>query len=192
MFETEARAPEAGADRLFIDRWSPRAFRPDPLTQDEIASLFEAARWAPSSSNTQPWLFLYATDGPERDVFNSILNEGNRKWATSAPLLIYVIARRRREDGAPMRTAQFDTGAAWMSLALQARMLGLYAHAMGGIDLVVAYEKLRVPKDNYEVICAVAAGRRGDVIDLPEEQRDREFPKGRKPLGEVAREGFFG
>jgi nitroreductase len=191
MFETEARAPEAAVDPLFIERWSPRAFLPVPLTAEEIASLFEAARWAPSSSNSQPWLFLYATDGPEREVFNSILNEGNRKWAPRAPLLIYVVARRNRDDGQPMRTAQFDTGAAWMSLALQARMLGLYAHAMGGIDLDAAYEKLRVPRDDYEVICAVAVGRRGDAIDLPEDRRGQEFPKGRKPLAEVAREGFL-
>ena len=126
------RVPSARVDAQFIDRWSPRSFAPEPLSAAEIASLFEAARWSPSSSNLQPWLFLYETDGPDRPLFDSILKPGNRVWASKAPLLAFLFARIRTEDGREPRTTQFDAGAAWMSLALQAHALGICTHAMAG------------------------------------------------------------
>jgi nitroreductase len=157
------------------------------LTQREIDALFEAPRWAPSAGNSQPWLFLYATTGPEREVLNSLLRENNRRWAPAAPLLIFVAARRANAEGRPLRTAQFDAGAAWMSLAVQACMMGLVTHAMGGIVLDQAHEKLGLSPAEYDVICAIAVGRAGDKSLLPEDLAQREKPSSRKPLAEVAR-----
>ena len=136
MTETEnPRIASADVDPLFINRWSPRSFSDEPLTDAEIASLFEGARWSPSSFNRQPWLFVYETDGPDRELFDSILMEGNRVWASKAPLVGFIFAETKSDDGRRNRVAQFDSGAAWMSLALQARSMGLYTHGMGGIDL---------------------------------------------------------
>ena len=186
------RVAEARVDPLFIDRWSPRSFAPEPLSDADVASLFEAARWAPSSSNVQPWLFLYETDGPDRPVFDSILNPRNRDWASKAPLLGFVFATIRTPDGREPHTAQFDAGAAWMSLALQARALDICTHAMAGIDREAAHERLGVDRDSYAVMCGVAAGRLGPPEALPEKLREREGPRNdRKPLAEIARRGIL-
>ena len=155
------RVAEAHVDPLFIDRWSPRSFAAEPLSDADIASLFEAARWTPSSSNVQPWLFLYETDGPDRPVFDSILNPRNRAWASRAPLVGFVFANVRTPDGREPPTAQFDAGAAWMSLALQARTLDIWTHAMAGIDREAAHERLGVDRESYAVMCGLVAGRLG-------------------------------
>ena len=189
--DANPRAPETEVDSMFIDRWSPRAFLPDPIPEYQIKTLFEAARWAPSSFNEQPWLFLYATEPEKRKVLVSLLLEKNQRWAESVPLLMFVIARRKfAKGGTENRHAKFDAGAAWMSLALQARKLGLYAHAMAGFHLEKSYEVLGVPKDSYEVIAAIAVGRLGDSSGLPDDLLQMEMPKGRKPLAEVAFDKF--
>jgi nitroreductase len=186
------RKPEAAVDPMFIDRWSPRAFSPEPLPEEAVASLFEAARWAPSCFNEQPWLFIYGTDPEERGVFLQILAEGNRVWAASAPLLAVVFARRTFARGdKPNRWAPFDSGAAWVSLAFQARSMGLYAHGMGGFSRKRAYELLGVPEDQYEAMAAIAVGMYGDRDALPEEIKEVEQPNDRKPLSEVAVKGKF-
>lgn len=190
MTEAAGRVVTAGSDgidQVFLDRWSTRAFSPNPLTQTEIDTLFEAARWAPSSNNSQPWLFLYATDGPERNVFNSLLRPGNQTWATSAPLLVYVAAQKGNEEGRVFRTNQFDAGSAWMSLAVQATKMGLFTHAMGGIEIDEIHEKLNLPPDKFDVIAAIAIGHRGELSTLPEDLQGRESPNSRKPLAEVAK-----
>lgn len=189
-FTPNPRRAEAEVDPRFLDRWSPRAFLPDPVPEESIRSLFEAARWAPSAMNEQPWLFLYAVSEEERARFLEPLVEGNRIWAKRAPLLLYVLARRTfEENGKPNRTALFDAGAAWVSLALETRRLGLYAHGMAGFDRKKAHEILGAPEEAYEVIAAVAVGRKGERNDLPEELAAREEPSGRKPLAAVARRG---
>jgi nitroreductase len=185
------RVPEAEVDSMFMDRWSPRAFLSEPLTEREIKSLFEAARWAPSSFNEQPWIFIYATKPEERKIFSSILVEKNQSWAHNAPLLMFALARRKfQKGGTENRHAKFDAGAAWMSLALQARKLGLYAHAMAGFHLKKAYDVLGVSKEDYEVIAAIAVGRRGDPSKLSQDLRQMELPKNRKPLSDVASDKF--
>ncbi len=171
---------------MFLERWSTRAFSPEPLTQTEIDTLFEAARWAPSSNNSQPWLFLYATDGPERDLFNSLLRPGNQSWATWAPLLAFVVARKGNDEGRVFRTNQFDAGAAWMSLAMQALKMGLHTHPMGGIQIDDIHEKLDLPREEFDVIAGIAVGHHGDMSHLAEDLQEREKPSGRKPLAEVA------
>jgi nitroreductase len=177
---------------MFLDRWSPRAFVDEPIAEHQVQSLFEAARWAPSCYNEQPWLFIYAVGREDRERFATALVVKNRLWATRAPLLIFVLARRNfAATGKPDRHAAFDAGAAWMSLALQARKLGLHAHAMAGFDQGKAYEILGVPREEFEVMAAVAVGRRGDESQLPDDLAAKEAPNTRKPLAEVALQGRY-
>lgn len=187
------REPEAVVDPMFLNRWSPRAFSPEPIPSEVLLTFFEAARWAPSCYNEQPWLFLYSGSEKERFEFLSILVEGNQAWAKNAPVLAFAFARRTfKRNQKPNRWAAFDTGAAWMSLTVQARLLGLYTHGMAGYHRDKAYEILGVPEEEYEVICAIAIGQYGDSADLPEEIRAMEAPNDRKPLAEFAIRGKFG
>lgn len=186
------RVPAVEVDAMFLDRWSPRAFSPEPVGEQELAALFEAARWAPSCFNEQPWLFLFGRRMEDLERFRSLLVEGNRAWADSAPVLGIVFAKRRFDrNGQPNRHYAFDAGAAWMSLALQARKLGLYTHAMGGFDAEKSCEVLGVPKDRYEAMAAIAIGRRTDAGGLPENLAQKETPSDRKPLFEIAIEGMY-
>lgn len=184
------RISEVDVDSQFVDRWSPRAFADTPLSGEQLASLFEAARWAPSCNNDQPWLFVYALTAVDRARFAETLVPANQVWAVRAPMLMFVLCRRHfRHNGKDNRHAPFDAGAAWMSLALQARKLGLHAHAMAGFSRPKAYAILGVPQEDYDIMAAVAVGRRGDPAVLPEEVAARELPNARMPLAEVAREG---
>ncbi len=194
--ETAAPTPrdlEATVDARFPGRWSPRAFDSAPLTEADVASIFEAARWAPSCFNEQPWLFVYGAseaDGsstPARDAVAGVIMEGNRVWSDRAPLLGVVFAKRTfASNGKPNRWAGFDSGAASMSLALQAGELGLVCHFMGGFDADAAAAALGVDGETYEAIAAFAIGRQGATADLPEGLQEREAPSPRKPLSEVA------
>ena len=192
MTETEnPRIASADVDPLFINRWSPRSFSDEPLTDAEIASIFEGARWSPSSFNRQPWLFVYETDGPDREIFDSILMPGNQIWATKAPLIGFIFANTKTADGRRPRTSQFDTGAAWMALALQARSMGLFTHGMAGIDYDSIYEKLGVSDEYYTAMCGFVAGRIGPREALPEDLQERESPNDRKPVSEIAHKGVM-
>ena len=185
------RVAEVEVDSMFTDRWSPRAFLSDPLPEHQIKTLFEAARWAPSCFNEQPWLFVYATEAEQRRKLASVLVAKNQRWAAECPLLMFVLARRQfKEGGRENRHAPFDAGSAWMSLALQARRLGLYAHAMAGFSLKKAYEVLGVSEDDYLIMAAIAVGRKGDTDQLPEDLRAMESPNVRKPLADVATDKF--
>ena len=184
------RSPEVEVDSSFLDRWSPRALAPTPLSDTEIAALFEAARWAPSCFNEQPWLFRYAVTATDRARFATALSAKNQLWAPQAPLLIYVLARRTfAKTGRENRHAFFDAGAAWMALALQARRLGLFAHAMAGFDRDAAARLLQVDLMQHEILAAVAVGRYGDPALLPDDLRAVESPNERKPAAEVALQG---
>lgn len=186
------RIPAVDVDSQFLDRWSPRAFAETPLTDVQLATLFEAARWAPSCYNEQPWLFLYAVSNEDRARFAEALVPANRVWAPRAPLLLFVLCRRRfRHNDQENRHASFDAGAAWLALALQARKLGLHAHAMAGFSRQKAFEILGVSAENYDIMAAVAVGYRSDKELLPEDVAAREQPNDRKPSTEVAREGKF-
>lgn len=185
------RIAECEVDSIFTDRWSPRAFLSDPLPEHQIKSLFEAARWAPSCFNEQPWLFVYATEPGQREKLVSALVPKNQRWASKCPLLMFVLARRQfAESGRENRHAPFDAGSAWMSLALQARRLGLYAHGMAGFSIKKAYEVLGVSDEEYLIMAAIAVGRKGDADQLPEDLRSMESPNTRKPLAEVATDRF--
>lgn len=184
------RIPEAEVDAIFTDRWSPRAFDETPLTEEQVAALFEAARWAPSCFNEQPWFFRYAISKKDRFRFAEALVDKNRQWAQHAPMLLFVLARKTfNQTGKANRHAMFDAGAAWMSLALQARRLGLYAHAMAGFSVEKAAEVVGVSLGDYDVMAAVAVGQRGDASMLSDDMVSAEKPNSRKSLAEVAKEG---
>jgi len=186
------RNPEVDIDSMFIDRWSPRAFDPTPLSENQIASLFEAARWSPSCYNEQPWLFLYAASDEDRQRFLPALVEGNQSWARNAPLLIFLLCKKYfTATGKENRHAPFDAGAAWMALALQARKLGLHAHAMAGFSREKAYAILGVPAEEYDIMAAIAVGRRAAPDILPEAVASKEHPNERRPFADVMREGRF-
>ena len=178
--------------KMFLDRWSPRSFLPDPISAEDAATLFEAARWSPSCFNDQPWLFLYAIKQDDLERFAGALVEGNRVWARKAPLLAFAFARKAfAHNGKPNSLAEFDTGAAWMALCLQAQSMGLWCHGMGGIDRDRAHEVTGVPKETHGAICGIAVGRKGDPSALPDSLREREAPSDRRPLDEIAMEGRF-
>jgi nitroreductase len=187
-----ARQPEAEVDELFLERWSRRALSDRPLTSQQISTLFEAARWAPSASNLQPWLFVYASRPEDLLTARQLLKEPNQRWASRAPLLVFVFARRRHpETGAPLRTAAFDTGAAWQSLALQAHKLGLSTRAMGGIHHELTYQALGVPAEDFESMAGIAIGYPGERDTLPPDLLEKEQPNARKSAREFAFEGRY-
>ena len=128
------REPQYSVGPLFVNRWSPRAMSGEEVPLQEMFSLFEAARWAPSSYNNQPWRFLYARRGSEHwERFLALLVEGNRIWAEKAGVLMVVLSRETFEyNGRPSRTHSFDAGAAWENLALQGTAMGLVVHGMQG------------------------------------------------------------
>jgi nitroreductase len=178
-------------DPQFLDRWSPRAMSGEPLTQPQLMTVLDAARWAPSSGNFQPWRFLYALRGGDFwDVFMDFVVPANRLWAEQAGALVVLVSRTTRDDGRPMRTHSYDTGAAWMSLALQAWKSGLVAHGIQGFDYEKAARVLRVPKDHAVEAMAVL-GHPGDSAKLDERLREREVPSDRRPLEQSACEGPF-
>ncbi len=186
------RIPDAAVDKLFINRWSPRALDPSPIPQETLQTLFEAARWSPSCSNDQPWLFMYADTAELLPTYLEILAEGNRVWCKNAPVLAILFARRRfAYNNKPNSWAVFDCGAAWMSLTIQARFLGLYTHGMAGFSKESAYRLLGVPEEDYEAVCAIAIGRYGDPASLPDDLREREAPNGRNPRADMAKQGLF-
>ena len=175
---------------MFIERWSPRAFLSNPVAEEDIKTIFEAAHWSPSCFNEQPWRFVYAHESADLERFSSALSEGNQTWANKAPILVFAFSKKSfTHNNKPNRWADFDTGAAWMALTLQANKLGLYTHGMGGFDPEKAFAATGINSDEFNVICAIAIGKIGDANTLPDNLRERETPNNRKPVEEVAFEG---
>lgn len=177
---------------LLAERWSPRAFADRSVDPEALGSLLEAARWAPSSNNEQPWRFLVARreDGPLFQRILGCLVPGNQAWAQNAPVLLLALARLRRErDGAPNRLALYDVGQAVAHLTFQASALGLAVHQMAGIDVEKIRADFQLPED-LEPATAVAVGYPGDPATLPERLREREvLPRERKNLEEIVLSG---
>ena len=178
---------------MFVERWSPRAMSGAPVDQATLNTLFEAARWAPSCFNAQPWQFAYVRrDTPGWDTVFDSLVAGNQAWATRAAVLIGVASRARyQHNDQPAPTHAFDAGAAWMSLALQASALGLVAHGMLGFDPDAATAAFKVEAP-YQLHAIIAIGHPGKTEDLPEAYREREQPSPRKALHEIVFENHFG
>jgi nitroreductase len=188
------RQPGHPIDPLFLDRWSPRAFDGAPMPQTDLLSLFEAAHWAPSAFNSQPWRFLYAhRGGAGWPLFLDLLIPWNQAWAASASVLVYILSDSLMATGMgeqPSHSHSFDAGAAWACFALQATRMGYQAHGMSGVDFERAQAEFGVPP-RFRIEAAVAVGRPGDPAALPEKLRAREVPSQRRPVEEVAFEGRF-
>ncbi|WP_200999845.1 nitroreductase family protein [Pseudomonas cichorii] len=180
----------------FTNRWSPRAFTGESISQETLLSFFEAARWAPSAYNSQPWRFLYARrDTPNWERYLGLLNEFNRSWAQSASALVIVVSKTTfaapgATEESPATTHEFDAGSAWGYLALQASLSGWYTHGMSGFDKELTRKELNIP-EGYALHAAVAIGKLGDKAILPEYLQGREVPSPRKPVTELAAEGDF-
>ena len=190
-----ARKPDHAVAPQFLNRWSPRAFSDQSLTEADMSLLFEAARWAPSASNNQPWRFAYGLRGDEG--FAKIaagLVPFNRAWAEKAAALVVVASRstvtRAEEGEVPNPFHTFDAGTAWGFLALQAHLSGLIAHAMGGFDGQALAASLNLP-EGYVIHAVVAIGHQGKAESLPEALQARETPSGRLPISQTVGRGGF-
>ena len=190
------RTAEHPIDPLFLERWSPRAFTAEPMPHETLLTMLEAARWAASSFNAQPWRFVYALrDTPHWDLLLSLLVPFNQDWAKQASALIFVVSKttsRSPKTGEehPSPTHSFDTGAACGFMVLQALKLGWHAHGMVGFDHERAPMTLSVPKD-FVVEAAFAIGRLGDASRLHEALQSREKPSDRHSLNQLVFEGHM-
>jgi nitroreductase len=163
------------------------------IGDEDLMTIFEAARWAPSSFNSQPWRFIYAKkdDSEWNDLFD-LLFEKNKLWAKNASALIVILSRKNFEHNNQLsRTHSFDTGAAWQNLALQASMNGFIAHAIGGFDYEKAQNQLNIPEE-FSVEAMVAIGKPGNKEDLPLELQEREKQSDRNALSEIIIKGKYG
>lgn len=163
---------------LITDRWSPVAFDPKPVEQHKIQLLFDAAKWAPSGRNAQPWGFVIATkEMPEYELMFGLLDDGNKVWAQTAPVLVLSLGQViSTYKNRPNRLALYETGMAMGNLLLQATHMGLYVHQMGGYDVERAREVLVIPA-RYEPCAMMAIGYKGDPAQLPAEVALREKQK---------------
>jgi len=191
MIETENKIE---VNELIQNRWSPRAFDNRPVETEKLKAIFEAARWAPSAMNEQPWRFIYATkDNPEAyEKLLSTLVEANQVWAKEAPVLIVAVAKTDYSSfDARNSHAWHDTGMATANLALQATELDLHLHVMGGFSADKAREVLGIP-EGYEPVSVIALGYQGDADQLSEPLKERETaPRNRKPLQEIVFNGTW-
>lgn len=180
---------------LIRNRWSPRAFADKLVEPEVLASLFEAARWAPSSFNEQPWAYLVATKDDSENFAKalSVLVDFNVSWAKDVPVLVLAVAHLNfQAKGTPNRNAYYDTGAATALLSVEATSRGLGVHQMAGFDAAKAKQVFEIPAD-WEMIAAIAIGYPGQPDKLPEKLRDRESaPRQRKPLSEFVMTGRWG
>lgn len=185
---------EHDIEPLLVRRWSPRAFGQKEISAQHLAQLFEAARWAPSCFNEQPWRFVVAarSDRASFERMSSWLVDANRAWAVKAPLLMLSIARTTfTRNDKPNRHAYHDVGLALGNLVLQATALGLVVHQMAGFDVERARKELELP-EAYDPVAMIALGHPGDPADLSDELRERELaPRTRKPLAELVFGGSF-
>lgn len=176
-------------------RYSPLAFSDRPVEPEKIRALFEAARWAPSSFNEQPWRFIYAIreNRPEFEAMLDCLVKDNRIWARNAPMLVLSVTRMNfsRTDK-PNKYAFHDVGLATGNLLTQATFMGLVAHPMGGFSVEKARQNLLIP-EGFEPVAMIAMGYHGNVNDLPEDLKSRELrTRTRKPLQDIVYHGTMG
>jgi nitroreductase len=175
-----------GVEGLILRRWSPRAFADKPVSDDDLKKIFEAARWAASSYNEQPWRFFLGRRGDTtyRKIFDSLV-EFNQGWARSAPVLILSVASNKfAQNGNPNYHALHDTGAATANLSLQATALGLHTHSMAGYDHAKARKAFTISED-YDVGAVTALGYLGDPNTLQDRLRAQEIsPRQRRSLSE--------
>lgn len=195
MTSSNSRISEFPIDAFFLERWSPRAFSDDAIDRQTMLTILDAAHWAPSSGNNQPWRFIYGLRGtPAFAAILDLLVPGNQRWAQNAAALMVVVSKTYRVsktgEQKPAYTHSYDTGAAWFSVICQAMKLGYHAHGMEGVDMERAATVLHLP-DGFRVEAAAAIGRMADPATLPDDLREREIPSQRRPVSEIAFEGTF-
>ena len=182
-------------DPLFVDRWSPRSFTAEPVPDAVLLSIFEAARWAPSASNAQPWRFLISRrNDADWAGYTGLLQPRNALWAASASALILIVSAKqveRRGEIVENVSRSFDAGAAWANLAHQALLLGWHTHGIGGFDRAAARERLAIP-DAFAIEAMVALGRAGGLDGLHADFHALETPNDRRPLDETVFAGRLG
>lgn len=167
------------------NRWSPRAFDAGrPVDDDDLLALLEAARFAPSCMNEQPWQYVVAQAPADHEKMVSVLNPANQEWASRAPVLMLILTRKNFSSGRGNRFHQFDAGTSWGFLQLEAQRRGLITHAMAGFNHDMARDVFAVP-DDYEIMAAVAVGYYGNPEELSARYREREHPQPRKSLAEM-------
>lgn len=190
--ETKNRKAEHAIHKLILERQSPHAMSGEPITNDELMSLFEAARWAPSSYNDQPWRFIYGyKDSAAWTTLFDTLVPFNQSWAKNAGVLILVLSNTLSEKtGRPAPTHAYDAGAAAQNLALQAHAMGLVVHQMEGFNYEKAREAFAIPAQ-FTVLAIIAVGKPGSTRNLPEYLQKMQTPSGRKTIDQFAFEGEF-
>jgi nitroreductase len=194
---TDLRQTEHEIDHLFTQRWSPRGFNQHiAIDQDSLWQLFEAARWAPSAWNSQPWRFIYALKGTVHwaTLFETF-SEYNQSWAAHASALVLVLSKKTflpagKDEAVALTSHSFDTGAAWAHLALQASLKGWHTHAIGGYDQALVRQRLSIPQD-YQLEAIIVLGQQGDATHLSEALQAREKPTSRHPAASFVAEGTF-
>ncbi|MFD1720558.1 nitroreductase family protein [Amnibacterium endophyticum] len=177
----------APIEELLAMRWSPRAFDPTAeVTDEQLTSLLEAARWAASAQNSQPARFIAGRRGTTTfDRIERHLMGFNRAWAPNASALVLAVVSTEDAEGRTLRWAEYDTGQAMANLAVQAHALGLHVHPMGGIEVAALQAEFDLPQQLVP-ITATAVGTIGDPVTLPERYRERETaPRTRRPLDEL-------
>ncbi len=182
------------SERVFIhelmeeiqQRWSPRAFASDkPVSPADVEAVVEAAHFAPSCMNEQPWRILVADREPLHGQMLQVLSDKNRSWARHAPVLLLLMARTTfSESGKPNAWSRFDLGTAWGFLSLEAQRRGLQTHAMAGFKPELAHTLFGLPPE-LDPVAVVALGYAGDIADLPPDLQEREHPNGRDPIASV-------
>ena len=192
MKGSEKRKAGYSIDLLFLDRWSSRAMSGREIAEEELLTLFEAARWAPSAYNNQPWRILYARRNTIHwPVFFDLLVDFNKIWAKDAAALVVFLSKRTFEhNGEVSVTHSFDTGAAWENFALQATLKNFVVHGMEGFDYQRARAVLKVP-DDFQVEAMAAIGKPGKREELPIGLQEREIPNDRRTLAEMVNEGPY-
>lgn len=190
------RVTEHAVDSIFVSRWSPRAYTGEAIDDAVLYQLFEAARWAPSAYNSQPWRFIFAKNNhPAWSSYVDFLSDYNKEWAKNASVLVVVLSKTNftppgKTESIQTGSQTFDVGAAWANLALQANLLGWHAHAIGGFDRQKARQTLNIP-DGYQLEIVVAVGKQGAKETLPETLQVREAPTPRLPISQLVSEAKF-
>ena len=189
---SKVRQADFPIEKIFTDRWSPRAMSGEGISREELMRLFEAARWAPSSFNAQQWRALYAYRGTKHwQIFFDLLVDANRTWAKNAAVLVVFISRTSFEhNGKPSITHSYDTGAAWENFALQGCRQNLVVHGMQGFDYERARKDLQIPAE-FRIEAMAAVGRPAPKEILPEKLQQRESPNSRRKITESVFEGPF-
>ena len=190
------RQPAHPINPMFVNRWSPRALTGEAISREQLHTVLEAARWAPSAYNFQPWRFIYALRDTAQwgPIFEGV-NEGNRTWVKDAGALIVIASAKNaqfpgRDAPGPNAWHSFDAGSAWISMALQSMHMGLVAHALAGFDPAKIRAATGLPEE-FDINAVVVIGKQGDKSKLPEMLQAREAPNDRKPLSAIAFEGKF-